>query len=765
MFRTMSYRFYRLVGIKYLTTLVFVLALMCGASASAQTTANASDPHGSLMSEESYPSANQCSVCHQKIYKEWASSNHAYSSISPMFHKFEQKIYDLTKGTIGSFCVRCHQTVGTQMSEPRETPLWERSQVSREGVTCITCHRVNEQFGKVNGERSIVAGDINAPVYNSGDGSGLEEVLKRKGELKIATDKTERGTQGHAKVIKFPQISSSEFCSSCHQVAVNLGIKLEVVWEQYRASPAAKEGVTCQACHMGKVPGVDSGYEKAPVAVINGVEINPNRDHHNHSFYGPGTSIAHPGIFPHNVDAASWEIRDWLKFDWRSGWGSEEFEESIEAYSEAFEGIDEALETIGASTQANAFSVMDESLATLASRLADTGRMVLPIKEAQDAHEALSDVLDAEFDEDAAQAILEGLVQIADAVEEDKKEKATNAIKNIQATLKTFKGIWTEKSRAENIAAIHETIGTILTDLGAAKNVETANALYTEASQNIQKLQILAASGISFHSQIWALKVILKVDFPPVWADIDDREDAHEVVAANLKELEIKRELKYQVMANGSKLDGPFFSSVPGVGKALSLSYLLENTNNGHNLPSGSLGAQPEIWMNVALINPNGKNVWESGYVDSNGDFADVHSLDLAAGKIEHDSQLFNLQTKFLTTNVKGTDREMYLPVNLDVDQLPHLRPPGQPTTVINHPPFVRMEGRSIPPLGNRAAKYTIPESAFETPGKYRLAVRVRSRSEPIYFMKFVEATDPMIQSMNERMVDIHPYTVEFDVK
>jgi len=245
-----------------------VFVLICGVSASAQTTANASDPHGSLMSEESYPSANQCSVCHQKIYKEWASSNHAYSSISPMFHKFEQKIYDLTKGTIGSFCVRCHQTVGTQMSEPRETPLWERSQVSREGVTCITCHRVNEQFGKVNGERSIVAGDINAPVYNSGDGSGLEEVLKRKGELKIATDKTERGTQGHGKVIKFPQISSSEFCSSCHQVAVNLGIKLEVVWEQYRASPAAKEGVTCQACHMGKVPGVDSGYEKHPSPLL-----------------------------------------------------------------------------------------------------------------------------------------------------------------------------------------------------------------------------------------------------------------------------------------------------------------------------------------------------------------------------------------------------------------------------------------------------------------------------------------------------------------
>jgi hypothetical protein len=33
--------------------------------------------------------------------------------------------------------------------------LWERTQISREGVTCVTCHRVREAFGKVNGERDV----------------------------------------------------------------------------------------------------------------------------------------------------------------------------------------------------------------------------------------------------------------------------------------------------------------------------------------------------------------------------------------------------------------------------------------------------------------------------------------------------------------------------------------------------------------------------------------------------------------------------------
>jgi hypothetical protein len=144
---------------------------------------------------------------------------------------------------------------------------------------------------------------------------------------------------------------------------------------------------------------------------------------------------------------------------------------------------------------------------------------------------------------------------------------------------------------------------------------------------------------------------------------------------------------------------------------------------------------------------------------------ADLHSLDVAAGKIARDSQLFNLQTKFLTTNVKGTDREMYLPVNFDIDQIPFLRPPPQPVSVLNHPPFVRMEGRSIPPLGNRMANYRVPSSALSKPGVYKLAVRLRNRAEPIYFMRFIGATVEMERAMNREMLDIHPYTVQFEVK
>jgi hypothetical protein len=550
-------------------------------------TAQAEDPHAAAFAENEFPSATVCASCHPRVFAEWSSSNHAYASLSPMFHKFEQRINDLTSGTIGAFCVRCHQQVGTQRGEPRERALWERPPVSREGVTCVTCHRVSTEYGKANGERQIQPGPVSAPVYGAGRGSSLATVRGNAAEYGVQDATHPGGRPIHQDAIKFEQIGKSEFCVSCHQVAVNLGIKLEVVWDQYRASPALAKGVTCQDCHMGRVPGEPGGYESGPIAMVGGRAVGDGKARHsNHAFYGPGYPIAHPGLFPFNPRSLEWTVQDWLKFDYRAGWGTAEWE-------------------------------------------------------------------------------------------------------------------------ARGVAA----------------------------------------------------------DFPQAWRSRDARERARIVIAQNEKALEYKKRHRVQVMENGSRIDGPFFDGEPRAGRTLSFSYRVTNVDEGHNLPSGSLGAQPEIWLNVALVDPKGRNVWESGYIDAVGDMADQHSTEVQAGRIAHDDQLFNLQTKFLTTNVKGTDREMVLPVNFDVDQLPFLRPASVPTTVLNHPPLVRMEGRSIPPRGWRDAEYSVPGELLAQPGKYRLLVRLRSRAEPMYFMRFVGATTDMERAINEWMIDIHPYAVEFEVR
>jgi hypothetical protein len=560
-------------------------------SADAKTPADG-ESHCEFIAKSLYPSAAECRVCHEKIYEEWSVSSHAYSMVSPMFHKFEQKINDLSNGTIGYFCYRCHTPAGTSLGISRAEPLWNLPLVAREGVTCVACHRITEMYGKTNGERRIEPGDIYAPVYGTIGGDGVAAVAADKNQFKVKTTphETGPGQPMHGAAFSFPQLAHSEFCTSCHQVAVHPGIKLEVVWEQYRASPACKKGISCQDCHMGRIPGIPSGYECGPAAAVNKKTVNDHRKHSNHVFYGPGYSIAHPGVFPHNPKAERWNVRDWLLFDWRAGWGTDEFED----------------------------------------------------------------------------AVADGLVPAC---------------------------------------------------------------------------------------------------FPEAWKESDDRYDAREIIEENLKKRARKDQLRAEVMENGSHVEGPFFEGPQIVGQDLKFNFVVTNTNEGHNLPTASLGAQPQLWANVVLVGPPGNRVWESGYLDSLGDLADIHSEDVRHKRIAYDWQLFNLQTMFLISGVKGTDREFFLPVNIDIDQLAFLRPAPQPVSVLNHPPFIRMEARSLAPLGARKVPYRVPGHLLCEPGRYRLSFRMRSRTEPLYFMRFCGSTAEMQRAMNEGILDFHQMSVEFEVR
>lgn len=555
------------------------------------------NPDAHALADMQYPSAKVCGECHPNQYKQWSNSSHAYASLSPMFNKFEQKINDLAQGTIGSFCVRCHASVGTALGERRDIPWWERSAASREGITCVTCHRVGEAYGKTNAARRITPGSIHEPVFGPFDTTGgLKAISDARGyQILVSPDQPDRpdepdGTKWirmHQTAIQSDLLKQSEFCATCHQVQVHPGIKLETVWEEYRSSPAAKEGITCQECHMSTNPGQDTGFAKGWAARVNGKFVNTERDLTDHTFVGPGYPITHPGLFPFRLEESPFTPQQWLKFDYRAKWGSDDFEKTVPSAS----------------------------------------------------------------------------------------------------------------------------------------------------------------------------------SFPPEWRNPADRKKAWLLVEENLERWYERQRQREKLFETASHLDGPFFKGRPEVGKAFSFEYKITNRNKGHNLPSGSLGAQPELWLNVALIDPDGKRIWESGYVDSEGDVADLQSADVQNGKIAHDDQLVSMQAKFITTNLKGTDREMYLPINLDFDQLPFIRPGGTPVSLLNHPPFARMEKRSIPPLGSRLAKYKVPGKLLTKAGTYRLAVRLRARTEPIYFMKFVEATRDMIRAENEWADDIHPYAVEFEVR
>ncbi len=153
--------------------------------------------------------------------------------------------------------MRCHAPIATQLKIPRYEALLDGPVVLREGITCVVCHRVVERYGRVNGERRIEPGNVYDPVVGNTGGDGIQQVIANAEQFKVRTHANSKtpAQDIHRGAIQFEQLSDSSFCAGCHQVVVQPGIALEIVYQQYRSGPACKKGVSCQECHMGIVPG------------------------------------------------------------------------------------------------------------------------------------------------------------------------------------------------------------------------------------------------------------------------------------------------------------------------------------------------------------------------------------------------------------------------------------------------------------------------------------------------------------------------------
>jgi Cytochrome c554 and c-prime len=285
--------------------------------------------HEKLFLETKYPSAVTCATCHVKQFEEWSVSQHAYAQVSVVFNAMQTKININTGGTNGDFCIRCHTPLGMNLSESVYGSNLDRTPASREGLTCVACHRVNQAYGKISARMATIEGDIYSPVYGPKGGAELKRVLSKPEQYRVTTSKDQPGRAIHREVKQAFFLTKPQFCGSCHDVTLLNGFKLEEAFTEFKASPAIRQnGTTCQDCHMGRIQGVPSGYDFGPAAIVGGV---PTRDRKltNHTFAGPDYSVIHPGIFPQNAEAQKFKtLAEWLQFDYKAGWGTDKFEDS-----------------------------------------------------------------------------------------------------------------------------------------------------------------------------------------------------------------------------------------------------------------------------------------------------------------------------------------------------------------------------------------------------------------------------------------------------
>ncbi len=532
--------------------------------------------HANCFNDVTFPSAAKCKSCHPDHYREWSVSPHAYAQLSPVFNAMSNKLNKLTNGTLSDFCIRCHAPIGMARGTEISKSNLDRPPEEREGVSCVVCHRVNQNWGKVSGRQALVGGGLDKPVYGPFGNEILQQALSDPDKYGVMTsgpkDSRIKSREVHSDSVPFFALTTSATCGSCHDVFGPDGFRLEDAFSEFKSSPAAKvKGQNCQDCHMGKTPGVASGYAHAPAAIV-GNQCTPVRKHTNHMMIGPDYSVIHPGLFPHNPEAIREEhtppddlkaglatMRQWLQFDHQSGWGTDDFERKLS---------------------------------------------------------------------------------------------------------KGFR-------------------------------------------------------------------------FPPAWENQQKRFDAREILVDQFELLKEADVARHQLLSAGYKLGDVQFLGRNY--KGLNFRIKVSNGTDGHGVPTG-FDAERLVFLRIVVRDSQGKIVMVSGGLDPNGDVLDRHSVYVHNGELPLDRQLFSLQTKFMTRNVRGGEREQVLAVPFSLDPLPFARPATRPFTVLGRPVGARKHKQNIEVGGHRWANYTIGRKQLTGNGPYHADVQLIAAMVPVNLIHAVSS-------------------------
>ncbi len=191
--------------------------------------------------------AEECSDCHQQIYTEWKSSRHAHSSEAQ--NVFFQKMLDWanksSQNSLDETCRKCHEPARTLIPDTEQTRA-----VFEQGVSCDICHAT--QLAVVDNYDWIQLGPGNLKY------GPIKDPISNVHESEFSAS-----------------ITTSEFCFTCHGNEKNPhGISFCSTKSEWENSRFARQGVSCQDCHMPSKEG-----KAAPLGKV--------RDEiHSHSFFG-----------------------------------------------------------------------------------------------------------------------------------------------------------------------------------------------------------------------------------------------------------------------------------------------------------------------------------------------------------------------------------------------------------------------------------------------------------------------------------------------
>ncbi|MGP1614554.1 MAG: multiheme c-type cytochrome, partial [Pollutimonas bauzanensis] len=188
-----------------------------------------------------------CGSCHAQQFQDWSSARHAKAmgpGVMGQLMNMEARARDEQQG-----CIRCHAPLAEQadslvaaLSRP---DAHKGAALHEQGLACAACHvRGHRRYGPARRDGSVPKPDDQLP---------------------------------HGGWRASAAYADSRFCASCHQFeadgyALN-GKLLENTYEEWKASPYAREGKHCQSCHMPGRRHLWRGIHDADM-VRNGVTIS-----------------------------------------------------------------------------------------------------------------------------------------------------------------------------------------------------------------------------------------------------------------------------------------------------------------------------------------------------------------------------------------------------------------------------------------------------------------------------------------------------------
>ena len=167
-----------------------------------------------------------CGQCHQQQWSDWQTTIHSKSMGPGVLGQFLDE--SESNPQFVESCQVCHAPASEQYPTLLDkknnyvnNPNYD-TELQRKGLTCMVCHvRNHVRYGPPRGRR--------------------------------ATTQVWRGP-GHGGGLPTPAFESAKFCRGCHQfepgdMSLN-GKLLQNTYNEWRESPQAAQGSTCQTCHM-----------------------------------------------------------------------------------------------------------------------------------------------------------------------------------------------------------------------------------------------------------------------------------------------------------------------------------------------------------------------------------------------------------------------------------------------------------------------------------------------------------------------------------